>query len=62
MFGWFQNFFIGREQDSAYSLMAGYLKGAEQTGTDVGLILDLMLIIPPEPGNAGMYTYLCSIA
>ena len=42
--------------------MAGYLKGAEQAGTDVGLILDVMLTIPPKPGNAGMYTYLCSIA
>ena len=56
MFGWFQNSFVGIEQDSAYSLMAGYLKGAEQTGADVILILNVMLMISPATSTAGMYT------
>lgn len=41
VFGWFQDSFFGIEQDSAYNLSAGYLKGAEQAGADARLMLNV---------------------
>ena len=55
VFGWFQNSFIGMEQESAYSQVVGYLKGTEQAGTDARLVLNVMLMIRPKTDNhAGM--------
>ena len=59
VFGWFQNSFNGVEQDSAYSLSVGYLKGAEQAG--VSSILNLNVMIMTTPGNASNFdcVYMC---
>ena len=43
VFGWFQDSFIGIEQDPAYNLSAGYLKGAEQAGVGARLMLNVMI-------------------
>jgi hypothetical protein len=40
--GWFQGSFVGIEQESAYNLLVGYLKGAEQAGASAALVLDVM--------------------
>ena len=40
------------ERDSAYSLSAGYLKGAEQAGDSSTLILNVMIVT--TSGNAGI--------
>ena len=53
VFGWFQNSFNGVEQDSAYSLSVGYLKGAEQAGVSSTLILNVMIMT--TPGNASNF-------
>ena len=45
VFGWFQNSFIGMEQDATYNLTAGYLKGAEQAGAGARLTLNIMVKI-----------------
>ena len=42
VFGWLQDSFTGTEQDSAYGLSAGYLKGAEQAGAGAILMLNVM--------------------
>ena len=59
VFGWFQDSFIGIEQESAYSLPAGYLKGAEQAGA---LSAELMLNVVTNFSNAGKQTYTCCIS
>ena len=48
MFGWFQDSFIGMEQEIAYSLSAGYLKGAEQAGDGATMTLNVIRV----SGNA----------
>ena len=48
VFGWFQDSFIGMEQEIAHRLSAGYLKGAEQAGAGATIMLNVMSIF----GNA----------
>ena len=48
VFGWFQDSFIGMEQEIAHSLSAGYLKGAEQAGDGARMTLNVNRIF----GNA----------
>ena len=59
VFGWFQDSFIGIEQESAYSLPAGYLKGAEQAGA---LSAELMLNVMTKFSNAGKQTFIKQLA
>ena len=35
VFGWIQDSFNGMERESAYSLLAGYLKGGEQANVPI---------------------------
>ena len=42
VFSWFQDSFVGIEQESAYNLSAGYIKGAEQAGAGAALMLNVM--------------------
>ena len=42
VFGWFQDSFAGVEQESAYNLSVGYIKGAEEAGTGAKLMLNIM--------------------
>ena len=37
VFGWYQESFTGVEQESAYMLYAGYLKGRDQAGVAIEL-------------------------
>ena len=47
VFGWLldSSEFTGIEQESAYSLLVGYQKGAEQVGVDSILMLNVMIMI-----------------
>ena len=55
VFGWFENSFIGLEQEIAHSLSAGYLKGAEQAGEGATMILNVMRIFRNASKLANMY-------
>ena len=44
MFGWFQDSFVGMEQEIAHSLSVGYLKGAEQAGDGARMMLNVIRI------------------
>ena len=57
VFGWLQDSFVGMEQESAYNLSAGYLKGAEQAGAGARITLDVKIVF----GNASKkYTPSCA--
>ena len=40
MFGWYETSYVGLERTEAHTLLAGYLKGAEEGG--VNIILDIV--------------------
>ena len=42
VFGWFQDSFVGPEQEIAHTLEAGYLKGAEVSEVNISVNLDVM--------------------
>ena len=42
VFGWYQDSFVGIEQESPYNLSVGYLKGAEQAGASARLMLNVL--------------------
>ena len=42
VFGWLEDSFVGIEQESAYNISAGYLKGDEQVGAGARLMLNVM--------------------
>ena len=52
VFGWFQDSFVGLEQELAHTLEAGYLKGAEVAEVNISVNLDVMSQSPgPDMSN-----------
>ena len=42
VFGWFQDSFVGLEQELAHTVVVGYLKGAEVAGVNISVNVDVM--------------------
>ena len=49
VYGWFQDSFVGVEQELAHTLEVGYLKGAEVAGVNISVNVDVMSQ-PTGPG------------